>query len=221
MKLEELYEKKVICKVCNEEFVTSKVRISKLRLVKKDSDFLAHYEGENPVKYGVFVCPHCGYAAMESKFNNISFRGKETILKEIASRWNKREFSGKRSNEEAIEAYKLALYCGELLNYKKLDMANICLRIGWLYRIVGSQEEKKFLNLALGLYKEAYLNESLNGSSMDEITLGYLIGELSRRLDNKEEALKWFNTVLSNPKTKNNAALEGMVREQWMNIREG
>lgn len=219
----ELYEKKVTCPVCNKKFKTNKVRISKLKLEKRDTDFLTHYEGENPIKYSVFVCPNCGYAAMENKFDNISFNDKEIIKKDISSKWNERSFNGKRSFDKAIEAYKLALYNGELLEYKKLDLGNICIRLGWLYRLKGEEyreEEIRFLTYAKKLYEEAYYNESLVDSSLNEITLGYLIGELSRRLGKREEPLKWFNTVLNNPEIDENPMLDKMVREQWMLAKE-
>lgn len=222
-KVGELYEKKITCSVCNKKFMNSKVRMSKLKLIKRDTDFLTYYENENPIKYGVLVCPYCGYAAMENKFGNITFEDKNIIKEKISSKWNERSFDGKRSLDISIEAYKLALYIGELLDYKKLDLGNICMRIGWLYRLKGKdfyEEEIRFLRYAKELYEEAYYKESFIGSSMDEITLGYLLGELSRRLGEKEEALKWFNTVLTNPKIRKNPMIDRITREQWMLTRE-
>ncbi|MBV1818100.1 DUF2225 domain-containing protein [Anaerosalibacter bizertensis] len=220
-KVEELYDKKVQCPVCNQEFITNKVRTSKLRLIKRDSDFLTYYEGENPIKYNVFVCQHCGYASMEDKFHNINSKEKKIILDKVSSKWNKRSFSGRRSIEKSIEAYKLSLYCGQLLNFEKYNLANICLRTAWLYRIKkDSNEEKRFLHFTLDLYREAYYNEYLTDSTMDELTLTYLIGEISRRLGKKEEALNWFNNVLRNPEIKDNRVIERMTREQWQLAKE-
>ena len=56
---------------------------------------------------------------------------------------------------------------------------------------------------------------------MDELKLGYLLGEINRRLGNKDEAVKWFNGILSNPNINSNPMLEKMVREQWRLTREG
>jgi hypothetical protein len=198
------------------EFETKKVRSSKLRLIKRDEDFLAHYEGENPLKYNIFVCPNCGYAASENKFNSITDEEKEIVLKEITSKWNKRSYGDKRTLDEAVEVYKLALYIGEILDYKKLELGSLCLSLGWLYRIKENQEEEtRFLELAKDLFEESFYNESLIGTNMDELKLGYLIGEINRRLGDKEKALKWFNTILSNPDLKTNPMLENMIREQW------
>ena len=214
--ISELYDKKIICPICNMEFETKKVRSSKLRLIKRDEDFLAHYEGENPLKYNIFVCPDCGYAASENKFNSITDEEKEIVLREITSKWNKRSYGDKRTLDEAVEVYKLALYIGEILDYKKLELGSLCLSLGWLYRIKENQEEEtRFLGLAKDLFEEGFYNESLIGTNMDELKLGYLIGEINRRLGNKEKALKWFNTILSNPDLKTNPMLENMIREQW------
>ncbi len=219
--ISELYDKKIICPICNMEFETKKVRSSKLRLIKKDEDFLAYYEGENPIKYNIFVCPNCGYSASENKFNSINNEEKEIILKEITSKWNKRSYGDKRTLDEAIEVYKLALYIGEILDYKKLELGSLCLSLGWLYRIKKNQEEEaRFLGLAKDLFEEGFYNESLIGTNMDELKLGYLIGEINRRLGNKEKALKWFNTILSNPDLKTNPMLENMIREQWRLTKE-
>jgi uncharacterized protein (DUF2225 family) len=47
---------------------------------------------------------------------------------------------------------------------------------------------------------------------MDAYTLAYLMGELSRRLRNKEDALKWFGKVIITPGV--NPKLKEMARDQ-------
>lgn len=220
-KVNELYDKTLECPVCNKEFTTKKVRTSRLRLVKRDEDFLSYYEGENPIKYSIFICPSCGYAGTENRYDSIKKEDREIILNEITSKWNKRNYGDKRTVDEAIETYKLALYIGQLLDYKKVDLGSLCLNTAWLYRIKKSQEEMRFLSLAKDFFEEAFYNESLVGTNMDELKLGYLLGETNRRLDLKEQSFKWFNTVLSNPSINLNPMLENMVREQWRLTREG
>lgn len=220
--IDELYDKKVECPICNMEFKSKKVRASRLRLIKRDEDFLSYYEGENPLKYNIFLCPNCGYAATEGKFNLITKEEKEIILKEITSKWNKRSYGGKRTVDEAIITYKLALYIGQLLDYKKIDLGSLCLSLAWLYRIKGEEnEERRFLTLTKDFYEEGFYGESLIGTNMDELKLSYLIGEINRRLGEKDGAVKWFNTALSNPNINSNPMLEKMVREQWRLAREG
>lgn len=221
---QELYDKELNCPICNNEFSTKKVRASRLRLVKRDEDFLNHYNEENPIKYSIFVCPKCGYSAFENRFNEIKKEEIPIILENISSKWKRREFGGVRNLDEAIETYKLALISSYLLNSSKLEKGNTCLNIGWLYRMKEEKEEKeeenRFLESARDQFIEAYNNESLAGTNMDDSKLSYLIGELSRRLKDKEMALSWFNTCLGLPSTKMNAALDNMAREQWRLTRE-
>lgn len=217
----ELFDKNVECPVCSKEFTTKKVRTSRLRILKRDEDFLNYYNTENPIKYSIFVCPNCGYAAFENKFDDIRKDQVGVIIDNISSRWNKRDFGGIRSLDEGIESYKLALFVGTLLKAKKLEQGNICLNLGWLYRLEEKKnEEARFLKLARDQFIEAYNTESLAGSNMDDSKLSYLIGELSRRINDREEALSWFNTCLSLASTRMNPALNDMAREQWRLAKE-
>lgn len=218
--MEELYEKKLNCPVCSNSFTTYKAKISKLKIEKIDTDFFTYYIGENPIKYGVFVCPKCGYSAMEKTFNNIDEKGKKIIREKVSSKWKEKDFSRKRNIDDAIKAYKLALYCGEILKLNRLQLASICLRLGWLYRMKRDNEEFRFLNLALRLYEEAFYKDSLLDSDMDEVTLGYLIGELYRRTGHADESVSWFNKVVSMNEIKDNPKIEKMAREQWRVAKE-
>ncbi|NMB27101.1 MAG: DUF2225 domain-containing protein, partial [Tissierellia bacterium] len=128
----------------------------------------------------------------------------------------------KRTVDDAIETYKLALYIGQLLDYKRIDLGSLCLSIAWLYRIKEDlEEEKRFLKLTKNLFEEGYYKETLEDTNMEELRLDYLLGEISRRLEDKEDALKWFNTTLSNPRLKSKPVIEKIVREQWRLMREG
>lgn len=216
-----LFDKEVICPVCNKEFTTKKVRISKLRLIKQDMDFMPYYDKENPIKYNIFVCPNCGYAATEDRFDSVTGRKKDIIQKEVTSKWNKRSYGGKRTIEQSIEAYKLAIYIGKLLEYSKIELGLLTLNLAWLYRLKGDEEqEKRFLRLTKSLFEEAYYKESLTNANMDETKLAYLIGELNRRLGDKEQSLKWFNGVVSN-RNNANPTIKNMAVEQWRLVKEG
>lgn len=220
--VEILYDKKVKCPVCDNEFTTKKVRISKLQLVKQDTDFMPFYNEENPIKYSIFVCPNCGYSATEDKFDSITNRKRDIILKEIALKWNKRSYGGIRTIEQSIEAYKLAIYIGQLLEYSKIEMGSLALNLAWLYRLKNSQEdETRFLRLAKAFFEEGYYKEPLSNANMDEIKLTYLIGEIYRRLGEREKSLKWFNNVISSHGINSNPLIKNMAVEQWRLAKEG
>ncbi len=213
---EELYDKQLECPVCNEAFSTKKVRTSRLRLMHRDEDFLNHYNKENPIKYNVYVCPNCGYAACYNSFEDIGANKIPLILDSISRRWHKRSFGGVRSLDESIETYKLALISYNLIGKSNLELGNILLNIAWLYRLKQTQDEElRFIQLARKRFIQAYNLESLAGTNMNDSKLSYLIGELSRRLDERDEALSWFNICISLPSTKMNPTIDNMAREQW------
>ena len=218
----ELFDKTMECPCCKVNFITKKVRSSRLRLEKRDADFLNYYKTENPIKYNIFVCPNCGYSAYENKYETIKKDEINIIQANITTNWTQRDFGGVRDIGQGLEAYKLALLQGTILSYSKLELGNICLNIGWLYRMAENEEneEERFLTLARNQFIEAYNNESLSGTNMTEEKLTYLIAELSRRIKDKETALSWFNTSLNNPDIKMNPVLEDMAREQWRITRE-
>lgn len=213
----ELYDKKIDCPICKDEFHTKRVRASRLRLIHRDEDFLSHYNLENPIKYNVVVCPNCGYAAYNDEFENIGKNKIPLILKNISSRWKKRSFGNVRDLDEAIETYKLALINYNVLGKTNLELANILLHIAWLYRLKEEEheEELRFIYLAKEKFINAYESDSLAATNMNDSKLSYLIGELSRRLSNREEALKWFNICLNLPETKMDPNINNLVREQW------
>lgn len=222
MQLDELYDKNVKCPVCNTEFPTKKVRTRTLRLIKKDEDFLPYYQGENPIKYRIFVCPNCGYAASEDKYNAVSEWGKERIKREISSQWKKRSYGGIRTIDEAIETYKLALYEGQILGENRIYLGSIALNIAWLYRMKeDGDQENRFLKITREFYEEAYYKEDLYNTNMDEIKLGYLIGEIYRRLGDINNAVKWFNVVVSSHNSNSNPNIRKMAIEQWKLAKEG
>ncbi len=214
----ELYDKTVQCPICNNEFVTKKVRTSRLRLIKRDEDFLSHYNVENPIKYNVFVCPISAY---HSKFSDITIADCKVVRENISSKWKRRDFGAYRSLEESIESYKLALINSTLLNHTNLEIGNLSLNLAWLYRLKQSEDdEKRFLNLTKEHFIKAYNFESLTATNMDDSKLSYLIGEISRRLEQREDALSWFNICLNLPSTRMNPTIDTMVREQWRLTKE-
>lgn len=220
MEVDVLYSKKVKCPICTNEFTTSKMRTSRVRIDRVDGDFMNHYKSENPIKYYVFVCPKCGYAALESNFNNVKLSEREIIKENVTAKWKEREYSGPRTNDDAIQCYMLALYCGQLLDLKKYELGNIALKIAWFFREEESNDEIRFLQNAVELFEQSFYTENLSAASMDEITLGYLIGELHRRLGRKKDAILWFGKTISNPLIKTNPRIEKMTREQWLLAKE-
>lgn len=87
-----LYDMDIKCPICNINFKISKTRSKFIKFVKKDSDNCPYYEGINPIFYTAYVCPECGYAALERHFSEISVSGKAQVEKLITSKWKKKIF---------------------------------------------------------------------------------------------------------------------------------
>lgn len=211
----ELYDKKLVCPVCTNEYTSKKVKASRLRIEKKDSDLMTYYKGENPIVYSVAVCSKCGFSYLDSEIKKLKNHQKRTILDKIARKINNKNYGGLRSYKEAEEAYKLALYSGELIDSKKMYLASLTLRLAWIYRLKKDEKnELRFLKNTRELFEYSYENESLINSPFDTKTVEYLIGEIYRRFEERKNAVKWFNIVVSN-NLGANRRIEKLAREQW------
>ena len=215
--LEPLYDKTVTCQYCDKTFVTKHVRIGASRLLKQDSDWCPYYEGENPIFYDVFVCPHCGFAFTDS-FSKLTPNSRVKIEKEYMEKLDSiPDITGKRSLPEAIRSYKMATVSSFFLN-KAAITGNLFLRLAWLYRYKEDREEERdYLEKALLFYKDAYEKGSARYRVMSDHQLLYLIGDLSIRLGKTSEATKVFSLLFADssvpPKIKKRAT------ERWQEFK--
>ncbi len=86
------------------------MKTGKARLLGTDQDLRAKYEGIDAVKYDVILCPHCGYAALNRYFNNITKVYAKLIKENISSKVQLHTYDDDiYTYEEAIERYKLCL----------------------------------------------------------------------------------------------------------------
>lgn len=221
--LKPLYDKKVKCPICSNSFSTKKIRSRFIRVEKIDADFFTHYKDQelNPILYEVNVCPKCGYAFADTFSSSFSANALQQIKSQISANWKEREFSDERMIAEAIETYKLALLSGALKQEKSIVLAGLCLRLSWLYRIDNDMEqEKRFMQISLEKYKQSYMETDYIGTQMTEMRLLYLIGELSRRLEYRNDAVTYFSKVIGHKNRSLETKLVDMAREQWYLIRE-
>ena len=181
---ENLYSKEIECPVCLKKFKVTKVKIKACKVDRRDTDFCVYYEGINPMFYDAWVCENCGYAAQADKFPNIPSKEAQVLAKQLTPKWTKRSFEGERNVDAAIEAFKLVLYNHQLRSAKASEMAKVCMRIAWLYRIKEDPREHDFIKFALKYYTETYEKERFPADKLDENTCMYMIGELNRRACN-------------------------------------
>lgn len=212
MKLEPLYSIKVQCIHCEHEFETSRVRPSFKKAYRTDTDFCSYYKSENPDYYVVRICPSCGFASTENSMIKLNDKQRSAFQTQIASRWESRDFGGRRSLEEALETYKLGLLCAQIIGERERIIASLLHHIAWLYRYQENQEqESRFLRHSLESYIRVF---ELEGVGANDAKLLYLIGEIHRRLGQYQEAVQWFARVVQDQKIVD-AAMIRASREQW------
>lgn len=216
------YDKNVQCLLCETNFKTRKIRTRFSNPYKVDSDFCPHFKDDstNPLFYFVNVCPQCGNSFTEQFSTKFADEAKEKIYNQISRSW-KLDLTASRNKAQAIQAYKLAIFCGDTKNETPAVLAGLCLRLGWIYRSEGNQEqEDRFLRLALKKYKEAYETADYDEENMTEMRVLYLIGELHRRLNEFQEAIRSFTMVIAHRNAEKEPSLVKMSREQWMEMRQ-
>lgn len=195
--LNHLFDKQVICPVCNSHFKTKTVKSKSPRVISKDSDFFIRYSVVNPYFYDVILCNSCGYAAMRSDFDNIKTYKKELVFSNVTPKWKPREYPDILDEKLAIERYKLALLNALLLDFSDSTKAMISLKIAWMNRLLDNTEQEKiFLGQALDGFNDAYIYEVFPIYGLQRDSLMYLLGELNRKLGNFSEALQWFSKTI-------------------------
>jgi len=216
---ENLYSKEMVCPVCTKKFKITKVKMKACKVEGRDTDFCVYYKNINPLFYDPWICENCGYAALSDKFEDIPLKDANMLLKKLAPKWNKRSFEGERNVDSAIEAFKLVLYNHQLRGVKASELAKVCMRIAWLYRMKEDPREHDFIKFALKYYMETYENERFPADKLDENTCIYIIGELSRRVGNYEDAIKWLSRLISSPEARKKPALVEAARDQFQLVK--
>ena len=220
--IEALFDKKCKCPICNHSYISKKIRSRFVKLSHTDSDFCPTYSPteNNPVLYHILVCPNCGYSYSDDFSPYFPPNTMETIKEKVSSHWVPQNFSEKRSVEEAIKTYKLAVYCALLKKEKHITIAGLYLRIAWLYRDIGNNEqEQRFINLALNEYQETYSTQDYQGTPVSEIRVLYLLGELYVRIGNIKESSKYFSKVIEQQRRTTETKIVEMAKERWNEVR--
>lgn len=221
--LEPLYDKKCKCPICENSFTSKKIRSRFIKLVHTDTDFCPSYSPpeNNPIYYQIFVCPKCGYSYQEDFSEYFPPKTKEDIIKKVCANWNPQDFSGKRTIEDAIITYKLAVYCATLKKEKHVIIAGMYMKLAWLNRLLENKDqEQRFLKLAIQEYTETYSVQDYLGTPVSEVRVLYLLGELSWRTGNIKEAGLNFSRVIEQQKNTTEIKIVEMAKERWQEIRQ-
>lgn len=217
MEIDPLFQITTACVCCEKKFETSRVRPSFKQTVRRDTDFCAHYKNENPDFYVVRVCPHCGFAFTENSAGKLTAEQRSRFEEKVGLAAKKKDYGSKRTLEAAMDTYKLALICAQVVGDKERIVASLLHHIAWLYRYANNEEqERRFIGFARDSYVRVYETESAGPS---DARLMFLIGELCRRMGEFNEAVRWFSRVINDNRIMD-AAMIRASREQWATLRE-
>lgn len=223
MKVTPFYDKKIKCINCENQFTNTKIRSRFIRIAEPETDFKPCYADNkiNPIYYNVSVCPECGFAFTE-EFSPYFAPGTKVLIQQtITAKWSGRSFGAIRDIDEAIETYKLAYLSATIKKEKSIVLAGLTLRIAWLNRDNGNTEEEiRFLTIARNMYAKSYSEEDYIGTQMSETRVIYLIGELSRRVGDDQEAVQSFSRVIEQQSTSLEPQIIEMAKERWREMRE-
>ena len=209
------------CAVCGEKFEVTCIR-SRLTLIKQDTDFCAYYKDINPYYYTVWACPHCGYAARDTDFAEVTTSMVTKIHEFLAGKEIKANLCGIRTREQAIVAYKLAIFYAELSGAKASSRAGLYLRLGWLYREGGLvDEESKVLANACECFDQALSQERVPIGNLSELAVMYLIADLLRRTGQNEKAMLYLSRIVSSPLEESEKRIADLARDLWQEMRAG
>lgn len=231
-----IFDKTFTCPVCDNNFTAKIMKSGKAKLIGTDQDLRAKYEGIDPIKYDVLLCPGCGYAALSRYFTTITSAQSKLIQQKISTSVHVRAHSGEiYSYEQALERYKLALVNAVVKKAKASEKAYICLKSAWLVRGFSeslqesgrtdkaqtiellAQQEEEYLENAYKGFAEARQSEGFPMCGMDEVAIDYLLAALAAHIKKYDVASRLVASLLTNnaasPRIKEKARL---LKEQIM-----
>jgi uncharacterized protein len=220
--IEPLYDKKYRCPICSHTFTSKKIRSRFIKIESIDIDFCPTYSDpeHNPILYQITVCPECGFSFSDDFSDYYPPGTRESIKENVWSKWKPHSFSNKRSIEETINTFKLAIYCASLKNEKHIILAGLYMKLSWLYRALNNvSQEKRFMKMAFKEYFESYSTQDYLGTQVSEIRVLYLLGVLAIKADNNKEASKYLSKVIEQQRKTTEHKIVEMAKERWSEIR--
>ena len=224
-----VYEKTFECPVCDSKITSKVMKSGKVKLEGTDMDLRPRYEGIDPMKYDVVLCPKCGFTALTRYFKAMTSVQVKLIKENISKNVKLHPFNGEiYTYEEAMERYKLALACAIVRQAKASEKSYVCLKSAWVLR--GWQEsldvkatdyaakkkeleaaEMEYLKNALDGFMGAMASESFPMCGMDEVTMDYLIAVLAMKFGQYDVSSKLIGSILVSANA--NARMKDKARE--------
>lgn len=209
-----LLDKAIRCTVCDKVFKTKMVN-SRVKRLEPDLDLRPRYEHIDTLKYNTKSCPYCGYTAVNRYFEHLSSMQIKQVKEQVCANFKGSDDVEAKllSYDEAIERYKLALFCSIAKKAKTSEKAYTCLNLAWLFRgkyeslnpddPALEQERKECKEQEEAFYAQAFegLNKAVSTENypicgMDECTLDYLLATMAYHFKKYDVASKCIARIL-------------------------
>lgn len=221
--IEPLYDKKYRCPICSNMFTSKRIRSRFIKIESIDIDFCPTYSDPeyNPILYQITVCPTCGFSFSDDFSDYYPPGTRETIKEKVWSNWKPHSFSDKRNTKEAINTFKLAVYCATLKKEKHIILAGFYMKLSWLYRSIhNAAQEQRFMKMAFKEYYDCYTTQDYQGTKVSEIRILYLLGVLALKTDHIKEASLYLSRVIEQQQKTTEHKIVEMAKERWSEIRQ-
>ena len=181
------------CPICFNRF-SSQAVLSTNSFGGKRTDFHERAAGAQPLPYFIHLCSRCGYAGSERDFGEeaeVRPALKEHVWEELAPRLV--DSASLAGSEKYEFAAKVATWQGA----EPRRVADLLLRAAWCCVDEGDTEAERYFRRQAAWAFERALS-SYDGVERDErAVLTYLVGELWRRVGDRNKAREWFDRVES------------------------
>ncbi|MCR4612182.1 MAG: DUF2225 domain-containing protein [Lachnospiraceae bacterium] len=209
-----IIDKKIECPICNHVITYKSVLTTRLKRLEPDDDLRPNFEGIDDTKYGVTVCYHCGYAALNQFFEGVSPGRRKMIRAEICEKFKSipEPDVDIYTYDIAVNRYKLALLTALAKKAKLSEKSYICLKMAWLRRAqlellpdeIVEKEKKEEVEEREGFYRQAYdgftkvLSEEMPPyCGMDANTVEFILANMAMHFGEYDKAAKLVANLLT------------------------
>ena len=179
------------CPVCKNTFPTEVT--TSYNQFGQATDLRPNTMGNSLILYLMHSCTKCGYTGRESDFENqdIPKRVKELIRDRITP-------LVQDGYPTAAKRFEMAVWIAEGQGKPSLDIGYLYLHAAWCFQDDPPSKpcpsEEHYRRQAIDYFERALEEEGLPHPT--QLNLTYLIGELFRRIGEKEKASVWFERVV-------------------------
>lgn len=219
-----LFDKKIVCSVCDREFKTRRVKNGRVRMMKSDPDLRPRFQFIDTLKYGVTSCPFCGYTAINRNFEHLASIQRKLVKEQISSQFKPTMLYDEAtiSYDTAIDRYKLSLVNAIVKKGKASEKSYICLNLAWLLREKASampegapgekaakaeclKEGETFYEQAYEGFLKAISQEMFPMCGMEESTVDYLLAYMAFHFKKYDISAKFLTSVVTSPSASRRA----------------